>query len=185
MEEDYLKDIKKLYRYYKLMGEQAIDQVPDKDLFWRSDPSSNSIAIIVKHLSGNMLSRWTNFLDTDGEKKWRDRDAEFESEISSRDALIFTWNEGWGCLLKTLDELKPSDMQKTIYIRNTGHTVSEALNRQLAHYASHIGQIIILGKMIQKEDWISLSIPKGASKEFNKAKFSKKTKNQHFTDDLR
>ena len=97
---------------------------------------------------------------------------------------MMTWEDGWHCLLKTLEELKPVDMQKTIYIRNTGHTVSEALNRQLAHYASHIGQIIILGKIMRKEEWVSLSIPKGASKEFNEKKFSKEVKNQHFTDDL-
>lgn len=159
-------------------------QVSEKELFWRNDPSTNSIAIIVKHLSGNMLSRWTNFLGSDGEKNWRDRDSEFESKISSRESLMMTWEEGWNCLLKTLEELKPVDMQKTIYIRNTGHTVSEALNRQLAHYASHIGQIIILGKIMRKEEWVSLSIPKGASKEFNEKKFSKEVKNQHYTDDL-
>ena len=166
------------------MAERAMDQLSEKDLFWQSDPSTNSIAIIVKHLSGNMLSRWTNFLQDDGEKEWRDRDSEFEIDIISKDGLMKTWNEGWDCLMKTLNDLNPEDMQKTIYIRNTGHSVSEALNRQLAHYASHVGQIIILGKMIKKDEWKSLSIPKGASKEFNKMKFSNETKNQHFTDDL-
>jgi len=166
------------------LGERAIKQVSEKDLFWQYDSNSNSIAIIVKHVSGNMLSRWTNFLSSDGEKKWRDRDSEFDYDLGSQKELMGVWNKGWDCLFDALDSLQPSDLQKTIYIRNTGHSVSEALNRQLAHYAAHIGQIIFLSKMITKEKWQSLSIPKGASKDFNKVKFSKNTINQHFTDDL-
>jgi len=184
MEENYLVDIRKLFAYYKTMGEGAMQQVSDKDLFWQYDSNSNSIAIIVKHISGNMLSRWTNFLSSDGEKQWRDRDNEFEYELGSQKELMGVWNKGWDCLFAALDSLQPSDLQKTIYIRNTGHSVSEALNRQLAHYAAHIGQIIFLAKMISKEKWQSLSIPKGASKDFNKIKFSKNIENQHFTDDL-
>ena len=184
MEENYLVDIRKLFAYYKTMGEGAMQQVSDKDLFWQYDSNSNSIAIIVKHISGNMLSRWTNFLSSDGEKQWRDRDNEFEYELGSQKELLGVWNKGWDCLFAALDSLQPSDLQKTIYIRNTGHSVSEALNRQLAHYAAHIGQIIFLAKMISKEKWQSLSIPKGASKDFNKIKFSKNIENQHFTDDL-
>jgi len=184
MEENYLVDIRKLFAYYKTLGEGAMQQVSEKDLFWQYDSNSNSIAIIVKHISGNMLSRWTNFLSSDGEKKWRDRDNEFDYDLGSQKELMGVWNKGWDCLFDTLDSLQPSDLQKTIYIRNTGHSVSEALNRQLAHYAAHIGQIIFLSKMISKEKWQSLSIPKGASKDFNKVKFSKNTINQHFTDDL-
>ena len=184
MEENYLVDIRKLFAYYKALGEGAMQQVSEKDLFWQYDSHSNSIAVIVKHLSGNMLSRWTNFLGSDGEKQWRDRDGEFEYDSGSQKELMEVWSKGWDCFFDTLDSLQPSDLQKTIYIRNTGHSVSEALNRQLAHYAVHIGQIIFLAKMISKEDWQSLSIAKGASKDFNKAKFSKNTKNQHFTDDL-
>lgn len=184
MEENYLVDIRKLFAYYRTLGEGAMQQVSDKDLFWQYDSNSNSIAIIVKHISGNMLSRWTNFLSTDGEKHWRDRDSEFEYNLGSQKELMDVWNKGWDCLFDTLDSLQPSDLQKTIYIRNTGHSVTEALNRQLAHYAAHIGQIIFLAKMISKEKWQSLSIPKGASKDFNKVKFSKNTENQHFTDDL-
>lgn len=184
MEESYLIDIRKLFHYYKGLGEGAMGQVPDKDLFWKYDPNSNSIAIIVKHISGNMLSRWTNFLNSDGEKDWRDRDSEFEYDIVSRKELLEVWNKGWECLFSTLDGLKPSDMSSIIYIRNRGHSVSEALNRQLAHYASHIGQIIFLSKMITKDEWQTLSIAKGASNEFNKVEFSKTKKNQHFTDDL-
>ena len=161
-----------------------MQQVHGKDLFWQYDSNSNSIAIIVKHLSGNMRSRWTNFLSSDGEKKWRDRDGEFEYELGSELELMEVWNKGWTCLFDTLDNLNPSDLQKTIYIRNTGHSVSEALNRQLAHYSSHIGQIIFISKMIKKEKWQSLSIAKGNSKDFNNEKFSKNTENKHFTDDL-
>ncbi|MDN3642474.1 DUF1572 family protein [Lutimonas halocynthiae] len=184
MEENYLMDIRKLFAYYKALGEGAMQQVSEKDLFWQYDSNSNSIAIIVKHISGNMLSRWTNFLSSDGEKKWRDRDSEFDYDLGSQKELMGVWNKGWDCLFDALDSLQPSDLQKIIYIRNTGHSVSEALNRQLAHYAAHIGQIIFLSKMISKEKWQSLSIPKGASKDFNKVKFSKNTENQHFTDDL-
>jgi len=184
MEESYLIDIVKLFQYYKRLGEGAISQVSEKDLFWNYDSNSNSIAVIVKHISGNMLSRWTNFLNTDGEKDWRDRDGEFEESISSRQELLEVWNKGWDCLFNTLEGLKPSDMSSIIYIRNNGHSVSEALNRQLAHYASHIGQIIFISKMVTKDEWQTLSIAKGASKEFNKARFSKTTRNQHFTDDV-
>lgn len=184
MEENYLIDIRKLFHYYKGLGERAMDQVSDKDLFWNYDSNSNSIAIIVKHISGNMLSRWSYFLNSDGEKDWRDRDSEFEYDIGSRKELLEVWNKGWECLFNTLDDLKPSDMSSIVYIRNNGHSVSEALNRQLAHYASHIGQIIFLSKMITKDEWQTLSIAKGASKEFNSVSFSKNTRNQHFTDDL-
>lgn len=185
MEEKYLIDIKKLFNYYKTLGEGSIKQVTDEELFWKYDVHSNSIAIIVKHVSGNMLSRFTDFLHTDGEKEWRDRDSEFEFISGSREELIRMWDKGWDCLLSTLNELEAKDLNKIIYIRNTGHTVSEALNRQLAHYASHIGQIIFLGKMIRKADWKTLSIAKGASKDFNSKKFSSKTRNQHFTDDIK
>ena len=184
MEENYLIDIRKLFQYYKTLGEGAMKQVSDKDLFWQCDIHSNSIAIIVKHISGNMLSRWTNFLSTDGEKDWRDRDGEFENDLGSQKELMLSWNKGWDCLFNTLDSLQATDLQKTIYIRNSSHSVSEALNRQLAHYASHIGQIVFLAKLVTKEKWQSLSIEKGASKSFNKAIIAKNNRNQHFTDDL-
>jgi len=184
MEESYLIDIRKLFQYYQSLGEGAMSQVSDKDLFMKYDPNSNSIAVIVKHISGNMLSRWTNFLNSDGEKDWRDRDGEFEYDIGSRKELMEVWNRGWDCLFSTLNGLEPSDMSSIVYIRNSGHSVSEALNRQLAHYASHIGQIVFLSKMIAKDKWQTLSIAKGASKEFNKASFSNTKRNQHFTDDV-
>ncbi len=185
MEENYLEDIKKLFRYYKTLGEKAMKQVPEKDLFWRYDEQTNSIAIIVQHISGNMLSRFTDFLSADGEKQWRERDQEFEVVVKSKKEVEAIWDKGWQCLLDSLNDLEGTHLQKIIYIRNTGHTVSEALNRQLAHYASHIGQIVFLAKMILKNDWKTLSIAKGTSKEFNAKKFSEKTKRQHFTDDFK
>lgn len=173
MEEAYLKDVIKLFEYYRVLGEKAMDQVEENDLFWQFDPHSNSIAVIVKHISGNMLSRWTDFLSSDGEKTWRDRDSEFEADLRTKKQVIETWSTGWDCLFSTLNKLKGSDMTKTIYIRNTGHSVSEAINRQLAHYAAHVGQIVLLAKMIKKEAWQSLSIPKGGSNDFNKSMFSR------------
>ena len=184
MEEAYLKDVSKLFEYYRILGEKAMDQVEENDLFWKFDPHSNSIAVIVKHLAGNMLSRWTDFLNSDGEKTWRDRDSEFEADLTTKKQVIETWNTGWDSLFSALNKLKGSDMTKTIYIRNTGHSVSEAINRQLAHYAAHVGQIVLLAKMIKKEAWQSLSIPKGGSNDFNKSMFSRDLKNNHFTDDL-
>lgn len=119
-----------------------------------------------------MLSRWTDFLNTDGEKEWRNRDNEFNDIITDKTALINRWNEGWNCLLSTLKSLKESDLNKVIYIRNEAHTITEAINRQLAHYPYHIGQIIFIGKMLTNNSWQSLSIPKGSSKEYNDKKFS-------------
>ena len=128
-----------------------------------------------------MLSRWTNFLTEDGEKEWRNRDGEFEQDIATKAELIEKWEEGWKCLLDTLDNLKPEDMDKIIYIRNMGHTVIEALNRQSTHYAYHVGQIVFLGKMIKGSSWQSLSIPKGESKQYNKDKFSQPKRQEHYT----
>jgi len=183
MENDYLESCIKQFEYYKLLGEKAIDQVPDNKLFWQYNEQSNSIAIIVQHLWGNMLSRWTDFLTTDGEKEWRNRDAEFEAIIKTKEELLNKWNEGWSCLLGTLKELTVTDLQKIIYIRNQGHTVMEAINRQLAHYPYHIGQIICIAKMIADNDWHSLTIPKGASRSFNAEKFSRPKSKQHYTDE--
>lgn len=130
-----------------------------------------------------MLSRWTNFLTTDGEKEWRDRDAEFENDITTKEELLQKWNEGWQVFLSTLKSLTESDLEKTIYIRNQGHTVMDALNRQLAHYPYHIGQIVFIRKMYA-EKWNSLSIPKGNSKQCNENKFSKPIHKAHFTDEF-
>ena len=167
MANDYLNSVKKQFSYYKMLGEKAMEQVPDEKLYWQLNATSNSIAIIIKHLWGNMLSRWTDFLTSDGEKDWRDRDAEFEQDIVGREQLLARWNEGWKCLFDAIDPLRDADLEKEIYIRNMGHTVMEAINRQLAHYPYHVGQIIYIAKIIKNTDWMSLSIPRKKSQEFN------------------
>lgn len=184
MNQDYLSSAIKQFEYYKQLGEKTIEQVPEEQLFWQFNDESNSIAIIVKHLWGNMLSRWADFLTTDGEKETRNRDAEFENDITTKDELLQKWNEGWTCLLDTLNSLTVADLDKTIYIRNMGHTVVEAINRQLAHYPYHIGQIVFIGKMICNQNWASLSIPKGNSVAYNAEKFAKSKHKEHFTDEF-
>jgi len=183
MTNDYLSSVKKQFEYYKMLGERTFAALSDEQLSWQYNNESNSIATIIKHLSGNMLSRWTDFLNSDGEKEWRDRDAEFEPSIQSRKELLSIWNEGWQCLLDAIGGLSETDLEKEIFIRNQGHTVVEAINRQLAHYPYHIGQIVFIGKMLRDDKWISLSIPKGKSKEINTAKFSEPKHKQHFTDE--
>ena len=185
MTTDYLESIKKQFEYYKMLGEKTFAQLADEDLFWKYNEESNSIATIVKHLWGNMLSRWTDFLTTDGEKEWRERDAEFDNDIESRTELLMKWNEGWTCLFNSLNSLSENDLTKEIYIRNQGHSVVEAINRQLAHYPYHVGQIVFIGKMARNRNWTSLSIPKGTSKDYNADKFSKPKGKQHFTDEYR
>jgi hypothetical protein len=166
-----------------MLAEKTFDQIPEEKLFWQYNDESNSIATIVKHLWGNMLSRWTDFLTTDGEKESRNRDAEFENDIKTKAELIEKWNEGWDCLFNALHSLKEEDLNKIVYIRNQGHTVIDAINRQLAHYPHHIGQIIYVGKMCA-EKWNSLSIPKNGSNAFNTEKFAKPKHNEHFTDEF-
>jgi hypothetical protein len=168
----YLDSAKKRFEYYKALGEKTFAQVNDEDLFWSYNEESNSIATIVKHLSGNMLSRWTDFLTTDGEKPGRDRDKEFENDLKGRQELIAMWNEGWDCLFNALNSIKDDDWEKVIYIRNEPHSVVDAINRQLAHYPYHIGQIVFIGKMVAGSGWDSLSIPKGKSESFNKEQFA-------------
>jgi hypothetical protein len=182
MQETYLENISKEFNYYKTLGENAIAQIPDNKLFWQFNSESNSVGIIVKHLSGNMLSRWTDFLKSDGEKEWRKRDSEFENDVNDRISLLEFWNNGWVCLFKTLNSLTSDDLDKIIYIRNQEHTVYEAINRQLAHYPYHIGQIVQLAKMTSN-NWISLSIPKDESINYNRNKFSKDKERKHFTDE--
>jgi uncharacterized damage-inducible protein DinB len=187
MASDYLDSVKKQFEYYKMLGEKAVEQVADfsePKLFWEYNEESNSIATIIKHLWGNMLSRWTDFLTTDGEKQWRNREAEFDNDIDTKEQLLRKWNEGWKCLFDAIDALTAEDLQKEIYIRNMGHTVTEALNRQLAHYAYHVGQIVFLGKIICDDKWKSLSIPKGSSKQYNAEKFSQPKHKEHFADEF-
>lgn len=181
---EYLDGVKKQFEYYKMLGDKTFAQIPDEKIFWQYNNESNSIAIIVKHLWGNMLSRWTDFLTTDGEKEWRNRDVEFEVVFDTKESVLSKWNEGWTCLFHALNLLTAEDFKKTIYIRNQGHSVTDAINRQLAHYPYHIGQIVFIGKMINDKQWTSLSIPKGNSQNFNREKFSTPKQKQHFTDEF-
>jgi len=184
MESGYLGSIKKQFEFYKMLGDKTIAQLDDHHLFLQINDETNSIAIIIKHLWGNMLSRWTDLLTSDGEKEWRDRDAEFENDIQDRKELSHKWDEAWNCLFSNFNQITESDLSHTVYIRNQGHTVLEAINRQLSHIAYHIGQIVFLGKLFCNSDWKSLSIPRGKSKEFNLEKFSKPKQNQHFTEEF-
>ena len=178
---EYLMSVRKQFEYYKAFADKAMSQIPDEGLFWQYNEQSNSIAIIVSHLSGNMISRWTDFLTTDGEKEWRDRDAEFEPGLQTKEEIISTWENGWKCLFMALSNLSDNDLDKIVYIRHMGHTVAEAINRQLAHYPYHVGQIVFLSKMITGENWRSLSIPKGGSKKYNEVKFLTPKHIEHFT----
>jgi hypothetical protein len=194
--EAFLSSARKQFLYYKTLGDKAMDQLEPAQLFYSANEDTNSIAVIVKHLHGNMLSRWTDFLTSDGEKEWRNRDAEFDASTPLSDQtpdpvsaeeqkaeLLKKWNEGWDCLFRALDELAPEHLAQIIYIRNEGHTVIEAINRQLAHYPYHVGQIVFYAKMLKKGEWTSLSIPKNKSKDYNSEKFSKEKSIKNFTDD--
>lgn len=184
MQNSYLESIKKQITYYKSLGDKTFNQLTQEELFYQYNQESNSIAVIAKHIAGNMLSRWTNFFTEDGEKSWRNRDDEFVNTFSTKEEMITYWEKGWNCFLNTINSLKETDLEKIIYIRNQGHTVIEAINRQICHYPYHVGQIVFLGKMLQNEKWESLSIPKNASKNFNQEKFSQEKSRKHFTDDL-
>lgn len=179
----YLESCKRLFLYYKILGEKAIEQLEEEQLFFAAHEDTNSIAVIVQHLSGNMLSRWTDFLTSDGEKEWRNRDGEFELNLQNKEELLNIWKKGWDCLFNTINAISEEQLSQIIYIRNEGHTVLDAINRQLAHYPYHIGQIVFYAKMLKKTEWISLSIPKNKSNDYNADKFSKEKTNKHFTDD--
>jgi len=179
----YLESVKKQFLYYKLLGEKAMDQLEPEQLFVSVNEDTNSIATIVKHISGNMLSRWTDFLTSDGEKEWRNRDGEFEATIQTKEELLNVWNSGWDCFTTALNSLTPDQLSTIIYIRNEGHTVIEAINRQLAHYPYHIGQMVFYAKMLKKEEWTSLSIPKNKSNSYNADKFAQEKSIKNFTDE--
>lgn len=180
----YLTSAIKQFVYYKSLGDKTFNQLTFEDLQNEIAKDANSISIIVKHIVGNMLSRWTNFLTEDGEKEWRQREREFEDTYNTKEELITNWEKGWNCLFDALKALNEIDLETIVYIRNQGHTVTEAINRQLAHYSYHVGQIVVLGKVLKGKEWQSLSIPKGHSKKYNKEKFSKEKSKTHFTDDL-
>ena len=183
MNTNSLTHIIKQFKYYKHLGEQTFEQLKEQDLFWEANAGCNSIALIVQHLCGNMQSRWTDFLTSDGEKEWRDRDSEFELSIQSQNEVLQKWDDGWACLFNALMALKDKDMNKIILIRNQRHTVAEALDRQMMHYAYHIGQIVMIGKIVKGEAWQSLSIAKGTSKEYNQNKFSQGPHGGHFSEE--
>lgn len=179
----YLQSVRKQLEYYKTIGEKAMAQLEDQQLFTKTNDDTNSIATIIKHLSGNMLSRWTDFLTTDGEKPWRERDAEFDNDLTSAQEVTETWNKGWKCLFSALDGLQPEQLSQIIYIRNEGHTVMEAINRQLAHYPYHIGQIVFYAKQLKNSNWDTLSIARNASRSYNDGKFAQEKGIRNFTDD--
>jgi hypothetical protein len=181
--ESYLESARKQFLYYKTLGEKAMAQLEPEQLFISANEDTNSIAAIVKHISGNMLSRWTDFLTSDGEKEWRSRDAEFENDLQSKEEVLQVWNKGWSVFLDTLNSLKPEQLSDIIYIRNEGHTVIEAINRQLAHYPYHVGQIVFYAKQLKKSEWNSLSIPRNKSENYNAEKFAKEKEIKNFTDD--
>lgn len=158
--EHYLANTIKLAKYYKSLGDKTFEQLSEEDIHWSAGESSNSIAAIVKHLWGNMLSRFTNFLTEDGEKPWRQRDAEFEDDITDMAELLSKWNEGWSCFIGTIEKLTTADLESIIYIRNEGHTVMDAIQRQMSHYPMHIGQIIYAAKLLKGDNWNTLSIAK-------------------------
>jgi Protein of unknown function (DUF1572) len=170
----FLDSAKKRFLSYKDLGDRTFSQLEERDFFLKPNETSNSIAQIIRHLSGNMISRWTNFLTEDGEKPWRNRDSEFDLEASNKEELLNRWEKGWDCLLNTLQNLQETDLEKTVYIRNEPLIVIDAINRQLAHYPHHVGQIVYIGKLIKSDGWKNLSIEKGKSEAFNLA-MQKKT----------
>jgi hypothetical protein len=172
----------KIFKYYKSLGDQCIERLNFDELKFLPHPESNSVALMIRHMRGNMLSRWTDFLNADGEKEWRNRDSEFVEEYSNKEEIVNQWNEGWDCLFGALETIKQEHEQHIVYIRNEGHTVPEAIERQLAHYAYHVGQMVFLAKLIKGDDWVSLSIPRNASKDYNAGKFDADKGKQHFTD---
>lgn len=166
----YLQSVLKRLEIHRELGIKTIQRLNTAQLNWQPEGEPNSIAMIVKHLHGNMLSRWTDFLTTDGEKPGRNRDYEFETSDISTEQLLQLWNEGWECMLTAIRSLQESDLDRTVFIRNEPHIVIDAINRQLAHVPYHVGQMVFLGKMMLMDKWESLSIPKGQSTAYNKAK---------------
>lgn len=170
---DYLETSIRRLKYYKDLGDKTFEQLNEWDFHYQPNDESNSIAIIIQHMAGNMLSRWTNFLEEDGEKEWRNRDTEFESGKQSKPELLAVWEKGWDCFFSTLGSLKKKDLKKKVSIRKEELTVVDAINRQLAHYPYHVGQIIYIAKIIRNKNWKNLSIPKGESQVYNSSSETK------------
>jgi hypothetical protein len=176
----YLEEVRKQFRGHKRLAEGALAQLKDEEIFAALDPEANSIAIIVKHLSGNMRSRFVDFLTSDGEKPDRNRDQEFElTAQTTRADVMRGWEEGWGHVLTAVDALKPEDLSRTVYIRAEPHSVLQAINRQVAHYAYHCGQIVFMAKHLRSTEWKSLSVPRGQSEEFNRRMLEKQRDQQN------
>jgi len=164
----YIEDSLFIFRYYKKLAEGAMEQVTDAELFATLDPEMNSIALLAKHMAGNMRSRWTDFLTADGEKPTRNRDSEFVEPPSTRPAVMAMWDQAWGLVFQALEPLSDADLQRTVTIRGEPHSVMQAIHRQIAHYAYHCGQIVFLAKHWKAGDWKSLSVPRNKSEEFNR-----------------
>jgi hypothetical protein len=166
--EEYLADALSSFRAYKKLADKAIAQASDEELFVKLDEEANSIAVVMKHMAGNMISRWTDFLESDGEKPDRNRDMEFVVENSNREEMLAYWERGWKCVIDAIEPLTPADFTRRVFIRGQEHTIVQAINRQLMHYSYHIGQIVFLAKHFRSLEWKSLSIPRNRSAEFNK-----------------
>lgn len=164
----YLEDALAVFRQYKKLAERAMEQVTDEQLFVAENEESNSIALIVKHMAGNMRSRWTDFLTTDGEKANRNRDSEFIDPPATRAELMKVWDEGWACVFGALEPLHEEDLPRKVMIRGEAHSVMQAVNRQMAHYPYHVGQIVLLAKQFANEKWAALTVPRNKSAEFNR-----------------
>lgn len=164
---EYLQTAIRRMKYYKDLGDKTFEQLNEWDFHYQPNEVSNSIAVIIQHMTGNMLSRWTNFLEEDGEKEWRQRDDEFEVHDYNKQQLLELWEKGWTCFLGALESLKKKDLKKTVYIRKEPLSVIDAINRQLAHYPYHIGQLIYIARIIRNKNWKNLSIPKGQSQQYN------------------
>lgn len=173
LEKDFLSSARKEFKRYKTMGEKSFAQLGEPELLHTYHREDNSIAQITKHLVGNMKSRWTHFLTEDGEKSWRHRDTEFEAPYASREEMLKAWESGWQCVFDALDMIDKENFNTPVYIRKEPHSIMEAIHRQLAHYAGHVGQIVYLAKSIKGSAWQSLSIPKGQSETFNRQFTSK------------
>lgn len=178
----YIESTRKQFLYYKILADKAMAQLEPEQLFYTANADTNSIALIVKHMIGNMLSRWTDFLSTDGEKEWRIRDDEFQDPYTDVAEMLQKWEEAWAMLFSALNMVTPQNLSSIVYIRNEGHTVVEAINRQLAHYPYHVGQIVFYARMLKQTPWQSLSIPKNNSEQYNSNKFSQEKQTRNFTD---
>lgn len=165
---EFLASVIKRFKEYKALGEKTFAQLNEKHMLVQPNDASNSIAVIIQHMHGNMLSRWTDFLTEDGEKPWRKRDDEFETHSHTKEQMLQLWEEGWRVFLNTLQSLTEDDLLKTITIRSQPLLVVDAINRQMAHYSYHVGQIVYIGRWLKDAEWHSLSIPKGGSEEANK-----------------